>query len=109
MIINNNTQFSTKLIKRIMRAADIKSEPNSVLIISHNANKDGKHGYVELSDDYYFINIVVPGDILTLAHELRHVAQWQRFNRDEFINMPDEILEIDAELFEDHIESCGIL
>jgi len=91
-----------------MRAALIKKE-DAIIVISHNATRDGKHGYVEFRESCYFINIAEPGDILTLAHELRHVAQWQKFDRHEFLEMPNEILEIDAELFEDHIETCGIL
>lgn len=110
MIINNDTKFSTKLVKDIMRLAKVQRQ-DAVLLITHDCREDGKAGYFTSftigNETTHLIHIREEGDVLTLGHELRHLAQLQRLGLERYNAISSEILESDAELFELYLEERG--
>lgn len=110
MKIINKTQFSTKLIKRIMSLALIKAD-SSTLVITHDIIDSGDLGsYRSLGNEgaeIHTINVTNAGDIITLGHELRHLAQGQRLGRSKYNVTKSEVLENDAELFEAYLLTKG--
>ena len=101
MRIINETPFSTKLIKRIMRLACVKPEKGKTVRITQDKRYKTRAGYFIGDDSGYTVRLKDLGDTLTLAHELRHLAQHQRGLLDEW---SEKEYEKDAELFEVWIE-----
>jgi len=110
MKITNKTQISTKLVKRIMALAKVQAD-GSHLVISHDNSEASKHGHYSsfLVDGVieHRVNVATEGDIITLGHELRHLAQAQRLGVNKFNLIATEILEDDAQAFESYLLNKG--
>lgn len=93
-----------------MRLAKVQAD-SSRLVISHDETTKGMKGHYSsyLVDGIleHRVNIAYTGDIITLGHELRHMAQAQRLGVERFNNINVDILEGDAEAFEEYLVNKG--
>jgi hypothetical protein len=111
MKIINETLISTVLIKKVMRLAQVQRE-DATLIISHDDSDTDNYGHYSswrMPDDslVHVINVAREGDIITLGHELRHLAQCQLLGAVKYNNTATQILENDAEAFERYLIKKG--
>lgn len=103
MKIVNKTKFSNTLIKKIMKAAGVKAEPAKTLVIGLNKrykNLDGH--FIGYNNKPKYLIHLREHCIITLAHEIRHLAQVQRV--EWWGNTTNEEKELDAEFFERWLE-----
>lgn len=107
MRIVNETRLSTPLIKKIMRAAGVLRESEKTLTIKLDKRYSTRAGLFTAYDNEprYIIHLRDEWDIITLGHEVRHLAQYQRPKY--WNSTTSDEKEIDAEGFESWLEQAS--
>ena len=112
MQIINKTQFPRNLIDLIIEEVGLDTNVPDRLIITVDRRLKRQKGVCKPSQTRlgYLIRVMLKeeGDVLTLAHELRHYQQLQAYGPRFFQAVKYfDICEADAELMEEYLESEG--